>query len=66
LPSKYPPKYRIDLHIDDDISVFQNGKTYGFSVFLINENDSNWHLKVWKEIEKIQRRKSKQNTAGDQ
>ena len=30
MPSKYPSKYRIDLHIDDDISVLQNGKMYGF------------------------------------
>jgi len=28
MPSKCPNKYHIDLHIDDDISVAQNGKIY--------------------------------------
>ncbi len=37
MPSKYPAKYRIDLHIDDDVSVLANGKTYGFKVFLISQ-----------------------------
>lgn len=46
MPSKYPSKYQIDLHVDDDISVFQNGKRYGFHVHLVGENDHAWADKI--------------------
>ena len=50
MPSKYPAKYRIDLHIDDDISVAQNGRIYGFKVFVIGAQDEQWVEKVKQEI----------------
>lgn len=53
MPSKFPGKYRIDLHIDDDISVAQNGRTYGFKVFTIGEQDDEWDRKIIQEIERI-------------
>lgn len=53
LPSKYPGKYRIDLHIDDDISVKQNGDTYGFRVHIIGAEDDMWTEKIINKIEKI-------------
>ncbi|MDE7400016.1 MAG: HAD family hydrolase [Oscillospiraceae bacterium] len=53
MPSKYPSKYKIDLHIDDDISVKQNGDTYGFRVMIIGENDSDWTRKIIKRVEQI-------------
>ena len=56
MPSKYPSKYRIDLHIDDDISVLQNGKIYGFNVFLVGQQDDEWAEKIKKEIERIKSR----------
>lgn len=56
MPSKYPSKYRIDLHIDDDISVAQNGRTYGFKVFTVGAQDDEWAEKIKSEIEKIRRR----------
>lgn len=46
MPSKYPSWYRIDMHIDDDVSVRNNGKVYGFKVFLIGEQDHEWVNKV--------------------
>lgn len=57
MPSKYPSKYRIDLHIDDDISVAQNGRTYGFKVFTVGGPDDEWADKIIAEIEKIRARK---------
>ena len=51
--SKFPAKYRIALHIDDDISVLQNGRTYGFKVLLIGGQDDQWTEKIQNEIEKI-------------
>ncbi len=59
MPSKFPAYYRIDLHIDDDISVLQNGRTYGFKVFLIKNDMPDWTDAVWEEIMKIKRNKGK-------
>lgn len=53
MPSKYPSRYRIDLHIDDDISVAQNGKIYGFKVLVINIQDDKWIDKVLQKVEEI-------------
>ncbi len=53
MPSKYPSKYRIDLHIDDDISVAQNGRTYGFKVLVVGAQDDEWDKKIMQEIERI-------------
>jgi hypothetical protein len=53
LPSKYPTRYKIDLHIDDDISVKENGDNYGFKVFILNEDKVNWVEELWKLIIKI-------------
>ena len=58
MPSRYPGKYRIDLHIDDDVSVAQNVRTYGFKVFIIGEQDDMWVEKIIKEVERIRERTS--------
>ena len=58
MPSKYPGKYRIDLHVDDDISVFQNGQTYGFKVYIIGPQDDEWVDKLKAEIDRIKVRKT--------
>ena len=57
MPSKYPAKYRIDLHIDDDVSVLQNGKTYGFKVLLIGPPDDDWVEKIMNEVIRIKNQK---------
>ena len=56
LPSKYPSKYRINLHVDDEISVYQNGKIYGYKVFLLKNDDLDWTFSLWEEIKKIMSR----------
>ncbi len=55
MPSKYPSKYRIDLHIDDDRSVAENGRTYGFHVWIVGGQDDNWTDHILKEIESIRK-----------
>lgn len=55
LPSKYPAKYHIDLHIDDEISVYQNGISYGFRVYLLKENDTLWTENIKNEILRIKK-----------
>ena len=59
MPSKYPGKYRIGLHIDDDISVLQNDKTYSFKVYLIGPPDDEWVDKVYLEAKRIRELKGK-------
>lgn len=56
LPSKYPAKYHIDLHVDDEISVYQNGIAYGFRVYLLKENDAEWVDNLKAEIDRIKMR----------
>ena len=56
MPSKYPSKYRVDLHIDDDITVAQNGKIYGFNVFIVGKQDDEWTEKIKNEIERIKKK----------
>lgn len=58
MPSKVPSKFGIDLHIDDDISVKQNGIQYGFNVLIIRKNDDNWCEKVISEAIRIKKLKS--------
>lgn len=59
MPSKYPSRYRIDLHIDDDVSVAQNGRIYGFRVFTVGGQDDGWTAEIKEEIERIQRKNIK-------
>lgn len=55
MPSKYPSKYHIDLHVDDEISVYQNGISYDFRVYLLKENDTDWMDNIKNEIIRIRR-----------
>ena len=41
-PSKYPPVFGIDLHIDDSEGVAREGHLHGFSVIVIRPDDCNW------------------------
>lgn len=58
MPSKNPAYYHIDLHVDDEKSVYENGFIYGFRVFHLHEEDARWTEKLRKEIERIQRIKN--------
>ncbi len=48
----------IDLHVDDDISVKQNGDIYGFKVFLLNDENKTWAENLWDRIEKMNRNRN--------
>lgn len=50
MPSKFPCKYRIDLHVDDDVSVLENGKVYGFRVHIVGAEDDEWDQKILKKV----------------
>jgi len=55
MPSKVPSKFGIDLHIDDDISVKQNGIQFGFNVLIVSKDDKDWNLKVLDEARRIKK-----------
>lgn len=60
LPSKMPSRYRIDLHVDDELSVKQYGDIYGFKMFLLNEENPDWAEQLWAVIEKLRAKIAKQ------
>ena len=53
LPSKMPNFYQISLHIDDEESVVQNGKAYGFHVLRVSGPDPLWTEKILEEAGRI-------------
>ena len=50
-PSKYPPAFNIDLHIDDCEGVAIEGRRHGFNVLVVAPDDSDWTTRVLQAIE---------------
>jgi hypothetical protein len=46
LPSKYPPAFGIDLHVDDSEGVRMEGETHGFRVVVVRPDDEDWAQRV--------------------
>jgi hypothetical protein len=45
-PSKYPPSFGIDLHVDDLDGVRLEGERHGFKVLVVRPEDEDWVEKV--------------------
>jgi hypothetical protein len=45
-PSKFPPAFGIDLHVDDSEGVRIEGNDYGFRVVVVRPDDENWAQRV--------------------
>jgi hypothetical protein len=45
-PSKYPPAFGIDLHVDDSEGVGEEGRRFGFDVVVVRPDDLEWTGKV--------------------
>jgi hypothetical protein len=45
-PSKYPPAFGIDLHIDDSEGVAEEGRKHRFRVVVVSPTDNNWAAQV--------------------
>lgn len=45
-PSKFPPAFDIDLHVDDSEGVLMEGDDHGFRVALVCPKDQHWARKV--------------------
>lgn len=46
LPSKYPPAFGIDLHVDDSVGVRMEGEEHGFRVVVVSPDDPRWTEKI--------------------
>ena len=55
MPTKMPGFYHISLHVDDEISVVQNGQANGFRVIRVYEPDPRWADKILAEVERIEK-----------
>jgi hypothetical protein len=45
-PSKYPPAFKIDLHIDDSKGVEIEGQTYNFRTVIVREDNPDWAVDI--------------------
>lgn len=50
-PSKYPPAFKIDLHIDDSLGVAMEGAEHQFAVLLVAPDDPDWTARILREID---------------
>ncbi|WP_432421846.1 hypothetical protein [Pseudomonas fluorescens] len=53
-PSKYPPAFDIDLHVDDSEGVQIEGKDHGFRVAVVHPEDDRWTQKVLEAVAIVQ------------
>ncbi|OWK37733.1 hypothetical protein [Fimbriiglobus ruber] len=45
-PSKFPPAFGIDLHVDDSEGVAEEGRRHRFNVLVVSPRDPNWTARV--------------------
>ena len=51
MPSKYPPAFGIDLHVDDSEGVWMEGNEHGFRVLVVRPDDEYWTDRILKAVE---------------
>ena len=54
VPSKYPPAFGIDLHVDDSEGVEMEGAEHGFRVVLVRPDDPHWTQRVLDAVTTVQ------------
>lgn len=50
-PSKYPPAFGIDLHVDDSEGVAEEGRRHGFEVVVVSPDDLHWAARVLEAVD---------------
>jgi hypothetical protein len=61
-PSKYPPAFGIDLHIDDSPGVADEGRRHGFRVLLVSPHDFQWATRVLAAAEQLAQQAHRRRT----
>lgn len=61
-PSKFPPAFAIDLHVDDSEGVRMEGDAYGFRVAIVCPKDEHWAQKVLNAAAEVQMQLAWQQT----
>ena len=54
LPSKFPPAFGIDLHVDDSEGVRMEGDAHGFRVVVVKPDDPHWTRRVLDAVARTQ------------
>jgi hypothetical protein len=50
-PSKLPPAFGIDLHVDDSRGVWEEGKRHRFAVLVVDPDDPDWTARVLEAVD---------------
>jgi hypothetical protein len=50
-PSKFPPAFGIDLHIDDSTGVAEEGRRHGLEVIVVAPEDADWTARILEAVE---------------
>lgn len=53
-PSKFPPAFGIDLHVDDSEGVQSEGYDHGFRVVVVRPDDDDWAQQVLDAVAEVQ------------
>lgn len=53
-PSKFPPAFGIDLHVDDSEGVRMEGDAHGFHVIVVRPDDPHWTRHVLEAVSRAQ------------
>ena len=59
-PSKFPPAFDIDLHVDDSEGVRIEGYDHGFRVVVVQPDDTNWTQNVLDAVAQVQAQLARQ------
>jgi hypothetical protein len=59
-PSKFPPAFDIDLHVDDSEGVQSEGHEHGFRVVVVRPDDQSWTHRVLDAVAAVQTQLARQ------
>ena len=59
-PSKFPPAFDIDLHVDDSEGVRIEGNDHGFRVVVVDPQDEHWAQRVLEAVAGVQAQLARQ------
>ena len=58
LPQKLPNRYRISLHVDDEMVICTLGNQYGFKTYHLDAQDDDWKEKIIARADEIKRQEA--------